>query len=118
MRRELTFKTRAFTKELAIFDVSGAMNIYNAGQLREEFEKLVRIGIKNYIVNLKELSTIDSAGIGVLFTMLSAVQSMDGKAIILSPNESIMKLFEVTQIATYFTIMDSETEAVESIRSK
>lgn len=118
MSRELKFQTRAFNKELAIFDVTGAMNIYNAGELRDAFEKLSRSGVKNYIVNIQALDTIDSAGIGVLFTMLSAVQSTEGQAIILSPNETIRKLLDVTQVSAYFTIMDSEAEAVAAIRGK
>ncbi|MBX3724194.1 MAG: STAS domain-containing protein [Turneriella sp.] len=116
MDRELRYEIKPISPEIAIFDLSGDMNIYNANKLGEDFEKQVKQGVKNFIVNLKNLVMIDSAGIGVLFTMLSTVQSLDGQAILLSANQNIRKLFDVTQVSTYFVMMNSEADALAKIR--
>lgn len=116
MDRELRYESKAISPDIMVFDLSGDMNIYNANTLSEDFEKHFAKGVKNFIVNLKNLIMIDSAGIGVLFTMLSTVQGAEGQAILLSPNQNIRKLFDVTQVSMYFVMLNTEAEAIAKIR--
>lgn len=117
MDRELRYESRKIGSDIIIFELAGDMNIYNANSLGEDFEKQIKAGTKNFIVNMKNLVMIDSAGIGVLFTILSTVQELEGQAILLSPNQNIRKLFDVTQVSMYFTMLNSEEEAVAKIRA-
>jgi anti-sigma B factor antagonist len=115
MERELKFEIRKLSGQTIVFDLNGDMNIYNANFLGDEYPKHMRQGVKNFIVNLKNLTMIDSAGIGALFTMLGSVQESGGQTILVSPNPSIRKLFDITQVSTYFTIRNSEAEALQKI---
>ena len=117
MERELKFTFRAIDAATAVYDLTGDMNIYNANTLGEDFEKQTAKGVKNYVINMKDLAMIDSAGIGVLFTILSTVQGMEGQAILLSPNQNIRKLFDITQVSTYFVILENEAEALAKIQA-
>jgi len=118
MERDLRIGTREINPQLTIFDLAGDMNIYNSSSLQTEFEKQVAKGVKNFVVNLKDLVMIDSAGIGVFFTMLSTVQESQGNAVLLSPNQNIRKLFDLTQISSYFTMTTSEEEAIAKATAK
>lgn len=118
MEKELKVQCRVINPTMAMIYLTGDMNIYNSNLLREDFERAFRQGVKNFVVNLLELNTIDSAGIGVLFTMLSMVQGDQGQAVLLGANQSIRKLFDVTQVSQYFTMVSSETEAMEKLRGK
>ena len=118
MEKELKVECRVVNPTLAMVYLVGDMNIYNANLLREDFERSFRQGVKNFVVNLQALNTVDSAGIGVLFTMLSMVEGDHGQAVLLGANESIRKLFDVTQVSQYFTMVTSEAEAMEKLRTK
>lgn len=118
MEKELKVECRVINPSMAMIYLVGDMNIYNANLLREDFERAFRQGVKNFVVNLLDLNTVDSAGIGVLFTMLSMVEGDHGQAVLLGPNQSIRKLFDVTQVSQYFTMVASEAEAMEKLRGK
>jgi len=118
MEKELNVLSSAVNRNLGVIQLSGDMNIYNSSKLRHDFERTFRQGVKNFMIDLKSLNTIDSAGIGVLFTMLSMIEGDSGKAVLVGANQSIRKLFEVTQVAQYFTMTDSEQDAMNQLQSR
>lgn len=115
MAKELTVECRFVNPALAIIQLAGDIDIYNAIRLRENFEKAHRQGAKNFVINLEGLNTIDSAGIGVLFTVLSMVHGDEGQAVLQGANEKIQELFEVTQVSRHFTMVSTEEEALEKL---
>ena len=60
---------------------------------------------------------IDSAGIGVLFTMLNRVKNLPGKVIIIQAQPNVLKLFEITRVTKFFHILDTESSALAALRA-
>jgi anti-anti-sigma factor len=118
MNNELSLAVREINKVTAAFDIGGKLYLYNASSLNTTFQAKAKEGIKNFVVNLDNLTMIDSAGIGVFFNMLATVRDMGGHGILVNPQPNIRALFDVTQVSQFFTLATSESEALAQMRQK
>ncbi len=72
-------------------------------------------GIKNCIVNIKNVPYINSSGIGVLITLLTKFRNKGGEVFLISPSDHVNKLLIIIKLRNIFNIADSESEAIEKI---
>ena len=98
-----------------ILDLKGKITIGSGDvQLRETINKLVDEGKKNILINMSEVTTIDSSGIGELVGCYTSVTNKGGKLKLLHLPPKINDVLTVTQLITVFDVYDSEPEAVSS----
>lgn len=67
---------------------------------------------KAYIINLKDVELMDSAGLGVLISCLRKVEEADGKLVLLGLKPSVQTLFEVVRLNQVFEIYENTEEAM------
>src|ERR1700693_3355824 len=98
-----------------IVDLKGKITI-GAGdvQLRETINHLVEGGKKNIMINMNDVTTIDSSGIGELVGCYTSVTNKGGKLKLLHLPPKINDVLTVTQLITVFDVYESEPEAVAS----
>ena len=98
-----------------VLDLKGKITI-GAGdvQLRETINKLVESGKRNILINLRDVTTIDSSGIGELVGCYTSVTNKGGKLKLLNLPPKINDVLTVTQLITVFDVYDTESEAVAS----
>ena len=98
-----------------ILDLKGKITIGSGDvQLRETINKLVDEGKKNILINMQEVTTIDSSGIGELVGCYTSVTNKGGKLKLLQLPPKINDVLTVTQLITVFDVYDSEQEALSS----
>jgi anti-sigma B factor antagonist len=71
-------------------------------------------GLKHIIVNLGEVSYIDSSGLGELVSAFAAVKKAGGELKLLNVTTNISDLLVITKLVTVFDASDNEMEAVSS----
>jgi len=81
-------------------------------QLREIINGLVEKGKKNILINMQEVTTIDSSGIGELVGCYTSVTNKGGKLKLLHLPPKINDVLTVTQLITVFDVYESEPEAL------
>lgn len=108
----LDIELKVVDENTIIFAIKGDMNIYNANELRKEFDRHIVTGASLFILNIGKMTMIDSAGIGVLFTILNRVKNLPGQVKIVQARENVKKLFEITKVSKFFTLIDTEEEAL------
>ena len=83
----------------------GRLDTSTAPQLEEEIKHSIN-GIKTFILDLKDLEYMSSAGLRII---LSAQKTMNkqGKLIIRNVNDTIMEVFEMTGFADILSIEQS-----------
>jgi len=103
------------TKGISILDLRGKITI-GAGdvQLRETINRLWEQGQKNILINMQDVTTIDSSGIGELVGCYTSVTNRGGKLKLLHLPPKINDVLTVTQLITVFDVYESEPEAVGS----
>ncbi len=80
----------------ATFHLKGTAGYRQAAQLRRElFEAIDATGDKNLVVELDEVSRIDTAAMAVLVEGLVATHSRGPTMFLVCPNESVRRVFEL-----------------------
>jgi len=98
-----------------IVELKGKITIGSGDvQLRETINKLVDSGKKNILVDMHDVTTIDSSGIGELVGSYTTVTNRGGKLKLLHLPAKLNELLHVTQLITVFEVYEDENEAVKS----
>ena len=71
--------------------------------------------VMRILVNLTEVRTIDSLGIGVLVAGLNALTERHGKFAVCGLNERLKSALQIIRLDTLLTIYANETEALEKM---
>ena len=69
------------------------------------------------ILNLREIDSIDSSGLGAMVMCQTDLRKIHGLAKLAFPDRSNLQLLPLAKIDTIFEIFDDETEAVNSFFS-
>jgi anti-sigma B factor antagonist len=100
---------------VSVLDLKGKITIGSGDvQLRETINRLVDEGKKNILINMQDVTTIDSSGIGELVGCYTSVTNKGGKLKLLHLPPKISDVLTVTQLITVFDVFESEPEAVTS----
>jgi len=83
-------------------------------ELRDKLSVLHQTGKINIVLNLKEVSNIDSTGLGTLVMGLGRLRKTGGRLALANLNRSHVELFLLTKLAIAFELFDNEQDAVNS----
>lgn len=100
--------------DIVILDIAGEIDLYNAPEIKDIINKLIEEKKFNVIINLEQVSYIDSSGIGALISSLSNLKKYQGGLKIINVFASVRKVFELTKLTSFFEIYDLEDEAVNA----
>jgi anti-sigma B factor antagonist len=104
--------------DVQIVDLAGRVTLgEGSGLLRNTIKELVSSGHKNILVNLKEVSYLDSAGLGELVGSYASVTHVGGNIKLLNPQAKVHDLLQITKLYTVFVAFDDEPEALRSFAS-
>lgn len=96
-----------------VITASGFIDVYNAPLLRQAIVDAVANHNRTHIiVELTEVDHLDSTGFGVLVGALKRLRDHDGKLMVVSSQERVLKVFEITGLSNVFHIFDSVESAV------
>jgi anti-sigma B factor antagonist len=67
------------------------------------------------LLNLAEVSYIDSSGIGALVGVYTAVRKQGGELQLLKITNRVRALLQITKLYTVFVVCDDEDEAIRAL---
>ena len=82
--------------------------------LRDTINRLVEEGQVKLVLDMKEVTRLDSAGIGMLVSKYLTVRRAGGTIKLLHPTERTDHLMDITKLTTVFEMFDDEASAVKS----
>lgn len=110
----LTAKARE-SGNVSILDLSGKITLgENSGVLRDALKSLLAQGHKNIILNMKDVSYVDSAGLGELVGAYTTATNQGGAVKLLHLQGKMKDLMQITKLHTIFPAFEDEKEAVAS----
>ncbi len=98
----------------AVLRLAGEVDVYTAPQLRERVIELVDGGTRHVMVDLREVTFLDSTGVGVLIGGLKRLRARDGSLTLVTGTERIRRIFRVTGLDRVFVVRPSVQEAITS----
>jgi anti-sigma B factor antagonist len=87
--------------------VSGEIDVATAPQLRESLHGVIAKGDPIVILDLLDVSFLDSTALGVLVGALKRCRELGGELHVVVSDPRIMKIFEITGLTKVFPIADS-----------
>lgn len=84
--------------------------------LRDTIRDLLGKGEKKILLNLGNVTYIDSSGIGELVSAFTSVRNQGGELKLLNLTKKVHDLLQITKLYTVFDIRDDETAAVGAFK--
>lgn len=111
---ELNLRNYTTSDEKAIvLEVQGEVELHNAQQLRSQLHRLCESPRPRVIVDLSQVSFIDSTGIGVLVGALKRARESAGDLIIVGAKDRVHRIFEITGLLGALPLAENVEEAVK-----
>jgi anti-sigma B factor antagonist len=102
-------------QDVEIISLQGKITIGSGDtQLREVINNAVNAGKTKVLLDLSQVTTIDSSGIGELVGSYTTVTNRGGKLKLLHLPAKLNELLHVTQLITVFEVYEDENEAIAS----
>jgi anti-sigma B factor antagonist len=119
-RRRLTVQLKLSTRtvdDILVVDCAGRIVFgEESAELRENVKKLIAQSGR-IVLNLANVSYIDSGGLGTLVALYTTARNAGGSIKLANLTERVGDLLQVTKLLTVFEVFDSEKGALESFRT-
>jgi anti-sigma B factor antagonist len=100
---------------VAVVDMSGRITLGEGSVvLRDTIRDLIGKGQKKILLNLGDVTYIDSSGIGELVSAFTAVRREGGELKLLNLTKKVHDLLQITKLYTVFDIKDDEAAAIKA----
>jgi anti-sigma B factor antagonist len=104
---------------VCILDLSGRITLGEAaGMLRDTIKDLLAKDCKNLLLNLADVSYIDSSGLGELVGAFATVSNRGGRLKLLNMQKRVNELMQITKLYSVFESFTDESAAVRSFTAK
>jgi anti-sigma B factor antagonist len=101
--------------DVTVIDVAGRITLGEGSSvLRDALRDLVSKNQKKILLNLGEVSYIDSSGIGELVSGFTTVTNGGGALKLLNLNKRVKDLLQITKLYTVFDVHEDEASAIRS----
>jgi anti-sigma B factor antagonist len=110
----MTIKTRELDG-IIILDVSGRITMGEGSVvLRDRVRDELALGKQQIIINLADVSYVDSSGLGELISAFTTAKNRGGTLKLLNLTKRLHELMQITKLYTVFDVYDEEDAAIKS----
>ena len=100
---------------ITVLDLSGRITLGEGSVvLRDTIREVLGKGQKKILLNLGDVTYIDSSGIGELVSAFTAVRKEGGELKLLNLTKKVHDLLQITKLYTVFDVKDDEATAIGS----
>ena len=94
----------------------GELDHHSAEEVRVKIDdRIERDNIKKVIMDFKEVTFMDSSGIGVVIGRFKKIKNRDGKVCITNINKRVDKVFTLSGLYKIITVYNNVNEALANI---
>ena len=103
--------------DVTVLDLAGKITIGEGSvSLRSAIRRLIEEGKKKILLNLGQVSYVDSSGIGELVSSFTTINREGGQLKIVNLTQKIQDLLAITKLLTVFDVYDDEATALNSFK--
>jgi anti-sigma B factor antagonist len=101
---------------VVVVDMSGKLA---AGEpvslLRDTVRRFMEDGCNRFVMNLKQVSYLDSSGLGELVVTYTSARNRKGDVKLLNPSKFARDLLQIAKLESVFEVFDDERKAIQSL---
>lgn len=101
--------------DVTVIDANGRITLgEGSSTFRDSIKDLTAFGNKKILLNLGDVTYIDSSGIGEMVSAFTSVTNQGGQLKLLNLTKRVKDLLQITKLYTVFEVFDDEAAAVRS----
>ena len=112
MSAEFTAERAMVRQGLGLVEVSGEVDLYTAPRLKDEIVALLDEGAANMVVDLSQVTFIDSTALGVLIGGIKRVHTVGGELVMVARSRPVQKILAITGLDKVFVVCATRDEAL------
>lgn len=106
-------------KDVIVIDLSGQLTMGEASAaIRDEVRDEIGHGAKKILLNLADVTYIDSCGLGELTSAYTSVKNREGELKLVNLTRRVHDLMQITKLYTVFDVYDDEKKAIASFHAE
>lgn len=105
------------SSDIQVIEPIGILDSTKAEEFRQSVEDLLQNGAETILVDLKDITFIDSSGLGTLVVLLKKIRGLNRSLCLCSINDQVRMLFELTSMDRVFEIYE-DRQTFEDARLK
>ncbi|NJN03319.1 MAG: STAS domain-containing protein [Leptolyngbyaceae cyanobacterium RM1_1_2] len=98
-----------------ILALSGILDSSKAQEFRQQVDAALDEGNEILLVNLKDISFVDSSGLGALVVAMKKTKANERRMYVCSINEQVRMLFELTSMDRVFEVFSDRQEFEQKV---
>jgi anti-sigma B factor antagonist len=88
-----------------------------ATSFKSKFVDLINSGAKQFILNLSNVSFIDSSGLGAIIRTLTLLEKNQGSLFFCNVSDPVLMVFKIAHLDQLIQILPSEKDSIEHYKS-
>lgn len=101
-----------------VIEPSGILDSTKAEEFRQQIDDALEAGAEILLIDLKDITFIDSSGLGALVVVLKKVKASNRHMYVCSINDQVRMLFELTSMDRVFEVLMDRDEFNSQILKK
>jgi anti-anti-sigma factor len=103
--------------DVTILDLRGRSTIDGESELLDNrLRKLIANGVRRVLLNLTDLTQVDSSGVGVIIDTYVSLKDQGGDLKLLCPRGRVREVLRVLRLLEIISYFENETKALVSFR--
>ena len=102
--------------DVQLIKVTGEIDVYTAPEFKSAVNKAIDAGSLNLVIDLTNVSYMDSSGFGILLGATKKVRPKGGTINLLGCSEAITRMLKITRLDTIFGMHGSMEDALAATK--
>jgi anti-sigma B factor antagonist len=111
------FEGQSLDESMELLTVVGELDLSNSTELRAHVHRAIRDGRNRIVIDLSDLTHMDSSGMAALIDAHQLAEERGGRLALVITSESVRRTVEVRGLDRLFTTAESRDEALALVKA-
>ena len=98
---------------VSYFELQGYLDAHNFEKLEAVFEKYFGDEVYRFVIDIRRLEYVSSAGAGVFIGAVGTCQDNGGNIVLVQPSQEVKEIFELLGVYQIFPVVNNKDRAME-----
>ncbi len=100
--------------DVKVIHFEGKLDVNLSLAVEVELEKMITLGVKKIIIDLKNVEYLSSSGLRIFISAMRKLNEQGGHLLLCSITPMVKKIFKIVELEDLFQVYDTLEEAIKS----
>jgi anti-sigma B factor antagonist len=102
--------------DIRIAVLRGEFDLYSAEEIKKELRGLISDGVRKLLINMNDVTYIDSSGVGALIRVFHDMRTEKGKIHLVAVSQAVRNVLQLSNMLPLFGLYNTHEEAVNALQ--